>query len=242
MKPYVFGHRGASGYEIENTLPSFKEAVRMGAGIETDVQETKDKELICYHDYYIDLNSQKYNLKRITLKKLRSIKFPDNREIPTVQDLFELFQDNHSLRYSFDIQDKLAGFKLIDIARRFKILDKIEITDRRLKCISRLRNYNKNVKIVHTLPEIIMEVNRNTVNFDFLKEKEVYAINLVFLRSSFDNFKEIIDNGLKCYIWGVNAKSRMKKVLKFKFKNKGVDAIYTDYPDIFINLRDQIKG
>ena len=45
MKPYVFGHRGASGYEIENTLPSFKKAVRMGAGIETDVQETKEKKL-----------------------------------------------------------------------------------------------------------------------------------------------------------------------------------------------------
>ena len=102
MKPYVFGHRGASGYEIENTLPSFKKAVRMGAGIETYVQETKEKKLICFHDYYIESNSKKYNIKRITLKKLRSIKFTDNREIPTVQDLFELFHNNHSLRYSFD--------------------------------------------------------------------------------------------------------------------------------------------
>ena len=73
MKPYVFGHRGASGYEIENTIPSFKKAVRMGAGIETDVQETKDKELICFHDYFIETNSRKYDLKRITLKKLKSI-------------------------------------------------------------------------------------------------------------------------------------------------------------------------
>ena len=65
MKPYVFGHRGASGYEIENTLPSFKKAVRMGAGIETDVQETKDKELICFHDYYIKSKLKKFNIKRI---------------------------------------------------------------------------------------------------------------------------------------------------------------------------------
>ena len=87
-----------------------------------------------------------------------------------------------------------------------------------------------------------MKVNKNTVNFDFLKEMEVYAINLIFLRSSYANFKEIIDNGLRCYVWGVNAKSRMRKVLKLKFKNEGVDAIYTDYPDVFISLRDQIKG
>ncbi|MFX1568177.1 MAG: glycerophosphodiester phosphodiesterase [Promethearchaeota archaeon] len=240
MKPYVFGHRGASGYEIENTIPSFKKAVRMGAGIETDVQETKDKKLICFHDYYIEANSEKYDLKKVTLKKLKSIKFADNRKIPFVQDLFELFHENHSLRYSFDIRDKFAGFKLIDIAQRFKLLDKIEITDRRLKCISSLRTYNKKVKIVHTLPEIIKRVNRSTVNFDFLKEMEVYAINLTFFRSSYDNFKEIINNGLKCYIWGVNTRFGMKKVLKLKFKNEVVDAIYTDYPDIFINLRDQI--
>lgn len=242
MKPFVFAHRGASGYEIENTIPSFKKAVRMGAGIETDVQETKDKKLICFHDYFIEANSEKYDLKRITLKKLRSLKFIDNRKIPSVQEVFELFHKNHSLRYSFDIRDKFAGFKLIDIAKRFNILDRIEITERRLKCISSLRSYNKKVKIVHTLPEIIKQVNKNTVNFDMLKNLEVYAINLIFLRSSFDNFKEIIDNGFKCYIWSVNAKSRMKKVLKLKFKNEGVDAIYTDYPDIFINLRDQIKG
>ncbi|MFW9900367.1 MAG: glycerophosphodiester phosphodiesterase [Candidatus Thorarchaeota archaeon] len=242
MKPFVFAHRGASGYEIENTIPSFKKAVRMEAGIETDVQETKDKKLICFHDYFIEANSEKYDLKRITLKKLRSLKFIDNRKIPSVQEVFELFHKNHSLRYSFDIRDKFAGFKLIDIAKRFNILDRIEITERRLKCISSLRSYNKKVKIVHTLPEIIKQVNKNTVNFDMLKNLEVYAINLIFLRSSFDNFKEIIDNGFKCYIWSVNAKSRMKKVLKLKFKNEGVDAIYTDYPDIFINLRDQIKG
>ncbi|MFX0030133.1 MAG: glycerophosphodiester phosphodiesterase, partial [Candidatus Hermodarchaeota archaeon] len=42
MKPYIFGHRGASGYEIENTVSAYKKAVSMGAGIEADVQLTKD--------------------------------------------------------------------------------------------------------------------------------------------------------------------------------------------------------
>ncbi len=37
MKSYVFGYRGASGYEIENTIPSFRKAVKMGAGIESDI-------------------------------------------------------------------------------------------------------------------------------------------------------------------------------------------------------------
>ena len=49
MKPYIFGHRGASGYEVENTITAFEKAVIMGVGIETDVQLTKDNKLVCFH-------------------------------------------------------------------------------------------------------------------------------------------------------------------------------------------------
>ena len=133
------------------------------------------------------------------------------------------------------------GFKLIEIAKSFNLLDKIEITERQLNNILHLRKYNKKLRIDHTLSETISELNNKTVNFEFLKEAEVYAINFMFLRSTFTNFKEVIDNGFKCYVWGVNSKSRMKKVLNLKYRNEGVHAIYTDYPDILINLRDQIE-
>ena len=39
MKTKVWAHRGASGYMPENTLPSFKKAVELGAdGVELDIQ------------------------------------------------------------------------------------------------------------------------------------------------------------------------------------------------------------
>ena len=50
IKPYIYGHRGAMGYCIENTMSSFKKAIELKVGIETDVRLTKDKQLICYHD------------------------------------------------------------------------------------------------------------------------------------------------------------------------------------------------
>ncbi|MFX0057757.1 MAG: glycerophosphodiester phosphodiesterase [Candidatus Hodarchaeota archaeon] len=241
-KPYIFGHRGAMGYCIENTLPCFKRAVDVGAGIEADLQLTKDNQLICFHDHYIESNSKRFNLKKLTLNELNSIKFSDNRKIPTAKDLFKYFQHlNRSLRFSFDIRDKFVGFNLIDLANKFNLLDKIEITERRLNCILDLREYNKEVKIIHTLPEIILNVNKKSVNFDFLKEIKINTINIVFWRSTLNNFKEIIDNGFKCYVWGVNSKSRMKNVLNLRYRDEHVNAIYTDYPDILINLRDKIK-
>jgi glycerophosphoryl diester phosphodiesterase len=57
----VFAHRGASGYEPENTLKAFKEAYEEGAdGIELDVQLSKDGKVMIMHDE---------KLSRVTGKK-----------------------------------------------------------------------------------------------------------------------------------------------------------------------------
>ena len=48
----VAAHRGSSGTAPENTISSIEEAIRIGAKfIEIDVQLTKDKHPIVYHDF-----------------------------------------------------------------------------------------------------------------------------------------------------------------------------------------------
>ncbi|MEU1512904.1 glycerophosphodiester phosphodiesterase family protein [Streptomyces sp. NPDC005811] len=50
-RPRISGHRGAAGYAPENTLPSFDKADALGIDwVETDVQRTRDGELILLHD------------------------------------------------------------------------------------------------------------------------------------------------------------------------------------------------
>lgn len=50
-KYLVLGHRGAPLKEKENTIASFKRAIRDGAdGVELDVRATKDNELVVSHD------------------------------------------------------------------------------------------------------------------------------------------------------------------------------------------------
>ena len=57
--PLIWGHRGASGYAPENTLPAFKMAADMGAdGVELDIQMTKDGEIVVCHDETIKAGSK----------------------------------------------------------------------------------------------------------------------------------------------------------------------------------------
>jgi glycerophosphoryl diester phosphodiesterase len=51
VKPLVIAHRGASGYELENSLAAFRAAAPRGAdGVELDIHATLDGELIVHHD------------------------------------------------------------------------------------------------------------------------------------------------------------------------------------------------
>lgn len=232
MKPYVFGHRGASGYEIENTILAFNKAVEMGAGIESDVQLTIDNRLICFHDSYIKRQGKISLIKDFTLSELRAIKFNDNRKIPLVEEVFENFQNApKTFRYSFDVINKNSGLELLNLAKKASLLDNLEITDRRISVLSALRAEYESSKLVYTLSDSVKSINLKTKDLEKLKELKVDIINIQVKRYFAELFKDIIDNGFKCYVYGVNTGLNMKKIVKLRYKDEIVEAIYTNYPD-----------
>jgi glycerophosphoryl diester phosphodiesterase len=240
-KPYIFAHRGASGYCIENTMDSFQKAVEMKVGIETDVRLTKDKKLICFHDSAFKIDDNWYSIENLTLSELKDFNFQDNRVIPTMDDIFNTFNycpDN--LRYSCDIGKREDGLALINLIKKYSMFEQVEITDTRLITLKLLRKANKEIKLDYTLPYHISKINKNTVKFDKLLNNDINVINIKFDRANNENFRAIIDNGFECYIWGVNSKYYARKVLNFKFKEKFVSGIYSNFPDMVKKIRDKI--
>ena len=107
-----------------------------------------------------------------------------------------------------DILNEETEIEIIELAQKYKILNKIEITDKRLNLLSDLRNYNKNVKLVHTLPLNILDFNICESKFEEMKSNEINTINIKADKNRLKyNLPCIIDNGFKCYCWGVNYKS-----------------------------------
>jgi glycerophosphoryl diester phosphodiesterase len=81
--PLLLGHRGVRGERPENTLAAFELAFEAGLdGVETDVQRTRDGELILFHD--LEIQGKKVNaLKYHHLKSL-------DARIPKVSELLDL--------------------------------------------------------------------------------------------------------------------------------------------------------
>ena len=222
-------------------MEGFKQAVNLGVGIESDVQLTKDNYLVCFHDKSFKIEGKWHDISKLTLEQIGILKFPDDRAIPTVVDVIETFNDkNPNPRFSFDIRNEKAGIKLIDLILKYNLLHRVEITDRQLMVLNNLRIIHDQVKLVHTVPEKIKDFNEKNVDFTHLKELKINTLNLVSWRANPKNLKNIIDNGFDCYVWGVNSKNRMRRLFSFKYHDKAISAIYTDYPDIALKIRTQI--
>ena len=88
-------HRGLHNETVpENSLSAFKNAIDNGFNIELDVQLTKDKKLIVFHDYTLKrmFNIRK-QIKDCTLSELKELKFKNvNETIPTYQEVLDLIR------------------------------------------------------------------------------------------------------------------------------------------------------
>lgn len=79
----IIGHRGASGYALENTLAAFTQAVALGAdGIELDIHATADDALLVHHDP--DIRGRP--IAGTTAQVLRSAPLANGEPVPTLAD------------------------------------------------------------------------------------------------------------------------------------------------------------
>ena len=119
--PLIWGHRGASGYAPENTLPAFKMAADMGAdGVELDIQMTKDGEIVVCHDEAIDRTSSgKGWLKDFTFEELRRLDFSNGNsayegvKIPTMEEVFDLLEPT-GLLINIEIKTGIVFYEKIE--------------------------------------------------------------------------------------------------------------------------------
>lgn len=134
----IIAHRGASAYAPENTLPSFKMALEMGAeGLELDVHLSRDGHLMVIHDEKVDRTSSgKGFVKDMTLSQLKKLDFGSwfseeyaGTSIPTLEEVLELLSGWNGL-LNIEIKSGPIVYpgiekKLIETVKAFGFEDKV---------------------------------------------------------------------------------------------------------------------
>ncbi|MFZ5448391.1 MAG: glycerophosphodiester phosphodiesterase [Thermodesulfobacteriota bacterium] len=88
----IIGHRGAPVEEPENTLKSFQRALDLGvAGVELDVQLTKDGRLAVIHDETLDRTTNgRGPVQNLTLAELQRLDAGRGESVPSLEEVFDL--------------------------------------------------------------------------------------------------------------------------------------------------------
>jgi len=72
------------------------------------------------------IDGKKKLISESNLNVIKQVILENNTKIPTLNEMFEVFQDR--IRYNFDIWDVDTVIKIIVLARLYNLLEKIEIT------------------------------------------------------------------------------------------------------------------
>ncbi|MBR2836033.1 MAG: glycerophosphodiester phosphodiesterase [Coriobacteriales bacterium] len=235
----IFAHRGYSGKYPENTMLAFKKAYESGAyGIELDVQETLDGEIVIIHDETLDRTTTGSGyVKDHTLSELLQLEasaamheeYPGMR-IPTLKEYCE-WVSTTPLVTNIELKTSIIYYKNIEE----KVAEMIKEYGLEDRVIFSSFNHLSVVKMKQLLPECPAGALVELID---LANAGPYCKNLGFeyyhpdvdllSKETVENCKE---NGISINVWTVNDIKVFNKMQEWN-----IDGVITNYPLEFVKL------
>ena len=140
-------HRGLAKKKFkENTIQSFKYCFKKKFGIETDLQVTKDNQLICFHDFNLKRKFKlNVNVKDINYPKLKKISNKNKAPIPLLKELLKISNNKH--RLLLEIKPLLNNQNLMSLVNLTKKKKKIRLFSFKEKNLINLYKLNKGLSL-----------------------------------------------------------------------------------------------
>ncbi len=230
---FYYGHRGAPYIAPENTLISFQEAIDYNIdGLELDVQFSKDKELIIYHDEYINFNNQEINISKLDVQDIKKInvnnKFSDidPQFIPKLEDVIGILPNNillnieiKSYKYS---NSHLITKKIIELTTTKSINNQIIISSFNPFIIKQIKSINPYISTAFIWSR---KSYFHYKLFSYYAKPDAFHVNINDI--SADMVKWFKNKNINIYAYTVNNQSDLDKAKRY-----GLQGIFTDKPDI----------
>jgi glycerophosphoryl diester phosphodiesterase len=219
------GHRGACGYEPENTLASFRKAIELGIDmIELDAYVCKSGELVVIHDDKVDrtTNGKGYVVEK-TLEELRDLDAGKKEKIPTLIEVLDLI--DKKTKVNIELKGVETSEPVSKIINKYVDENGWSYEDFLVSSfnhyeLQKFSKINSNVKI----GALICGIPLGRAEF-------VEKLNPYFISPSLEFIdKEFVDDahkrGLKVFVYTVNCLDDIKKM-----KKMGADGLFSNFPD-----------
>jgi glycerophosphoryl diester phosphodiesterase len=222
----IIGHRGASGYEPENTLRSFKRAITMGADmIELDVRLGKLGELVVIHDDTIDRTTNGVGkIRDLSWDALKKYDAGKGEHIPLLSEVFDLV--NKQVTIMIELKDPGTAKAVAELITSY--VQNKEWSYNNFIVMSFDCGVIK--EFHNQYPEITTGVIFEDKAIDPVDSAKKAGSQYVIIHYKLTTKRLITKahaSGLKVFPYTINSKTLAKKL-----RTLHIDGIITDYPDI----------
>jgi glycerophosphoryl diester phosphodiesterase len=234
----VTAHRGSSKEAPENTMAAIKKAIENKADfVEIDVQETKDGEVVIFHDK---------NLKRITglNKNVYDVNYGEMKEldagswfgqefyeekIPTLQQVIDYTKGKIKLNIELKERNgkKSIAQKVVDIINRNNIIKSCVVTSLDYNLLQKVELLNSDIRTGYIMFFAIGDINS-------IKGVDFYSIEESYVDENFVVKAHLMNRDV--HVWTVNDSKKMREIIEM-----GVDNIITDYDKRLIEVLKAYK-
>lgn len=219
------GHRGAMGYEPENTLRSFKKALELGVDmVELDVYVLKTGELVVIHDDKVNrtTDGKGYVIDK-SFEDIRALDAGQGEKVPTLKEVFDLV--DKKVPINVELKGENTAKPVAELIKNY-IGEKGWTTEHFL--VSSFDHYElKDFK--ELMPEIRVGALITGIPIgysDYAKSLDAYSVNLnlEFINKRFVD--DAHDKGFKVFVYTVNDEDDIERM-----RQLGVDGLFSNYPD-----------
>jgi len=223
----LIGHRGACGYEPENTLRSFAQAIDMGCdGIELDVHVCKSGELVVLHDTTLERTTTGKGLvTEKTLEELKQYDAGKGEKIPTLAEVLDLLED----RLAINIELKGYGTLEPTVSLLEEYFKSGKLSPANVILTSFIHEYIKEARILLPIVKTGLLIRSELLGFSALSEAADADYLVTFYEYANENvISDAHSRGIKVMTYTVNDMEEIRRLKKL-----GIDGIITNYPDRF---------
>jgi glycerophosphoryl diester phosphodiesterase len=219
-KIFNIAHRGYTRDFPDNTFESFRAALDLGVdGIEFDIQETMDGELIVYHDDEINgipIASQ-------DLESLKVVRTNGKYTIPSLQEVLKLLGGNLIL---------LIELKQVRSLERFLAILRAHTETDRVVLIS------FNGQLIARLAALAPDIIRGVITGapvsrpeEISRESFSRAIGVRYDYLTAELISRAREGDIMIFVWGCSDAASVRQALQFD-----IDGIISDFPDLVKSL------
>lgn len=215
------GHRGAAGYEPENTLRSFQKALDLDVDmVELDIHLCRSGELVVIHDHTLKrtTNGSGY-VARKTLEELKQLDAGKGEKIPTLEEVLNLI--NGKVQVNVELKGRNTAKPLAQLLQKYNYgsYDDYLVSS---------FNHAELAVFHELLPQVKtgMLYKKPPRTLTTLKRNRAYALHISKNRITRGLLDKVHNLGMKVFAYTANDPQEIEKLYSLQ-----VDGIFSDYPD-----------